>query len=122
MLAGRIGDLIGRKRVFIGGLALFTAASAWCGLSPSQGMQVGGALGLAVLATLAASRTRTMAATGVARQVALTSGYHIAFLVASGIAAAGLVLALAVLRREPAAGPDTAEAPVADRAMQPQLR
>jgi EmrB/QacA subfamily drug resistance transporter len=36
LLAGRLGDLIGRKKVFIGGLALFTAASALCGLADDQ--------------------------------------------------------------------------------------
>ena len=41
LLAGRLGDLIGRKRVFTTGLALFLAASALCGLASSQGMLIG---------------------------------------------------------------------------------
>ncbi|MGW7684391.1 MFS transporter [Kribbella sp. NPDC054772] len=57
LLAGRIGDLIGSKRVFVAGLGLFTAASLLCGLAPNaevliagrflQG--VGGALASAVI-------------------------------------------------------------------------
>ena len=41
LLAGRLGDLIGRKRVFTVGLAVFVAASALCGLAQSQEMLIG---------------------------------------------------------------------------------
>ena len=40
LLAGRLGDLIGRKRVFLAGVVVFTAASALCGIAPSQGMLI----------------------------------------------------------------------------------
>ncbi|MFL5862223.1 MAG: DHA2 family efflux MFS transporter permease subunit [Solirubrobacteraceae bacterium] len=41
LLAGRLGDLLGRKRVFLTGLTVFTAASAVCGLADSQAVLVG---------------------------------------------------------------------------------
>src|SRR5213596_3004409 len=41
LLAGRIGDLLGRKRVFLVGLAIFVGASVLCGLSFAQPMLIG---------------------------------------------------------------------------------
>src|SRR5436190_10233384 len=41
LLAGRLGDLIGRRTIFLAGLAVFTAASLACGLAQSQGVLVG---------------------------------------------------------------------------------
>jgi EmrB/QacA subfamily drug resistance transporter len=44
LLAGRLGDLVGRKRIFLSGLVLFTAASILCGVADSQAMLIGARL------------------------------------------------------------------------------
>ena len=57
LLAGRLGDLVGRKRVFLSGVGVFTLASMLCGIAPSQGLLiaarflqgVGGALAVSVI-------------------------------------------------------------------------
>ena len=41
LLAGRLGDLIGRKRVFLGGVVTFTVASLLCGVAPTEGVLIG---------------------------------------------------------------------------------
>jgi len=61
--------------------------------------QVGGALGLAVLSTLAASRTSCLLGDGVQRQQALVEGFQLAFVVAAALLAVGAVLTAALLRR-----------------------
>jgi EmrB/QacA subfamily drug resistance transporter len=70
-------------------------------------VQVGGALGLAVLATLATTRTGHALAAGDAAPAALTEGYRLAFLIAAGLVVAALGVALTLLRpaRAPAAAP-----------------
>src|ERR1700734_2185327 len=40
LLAGRMGDLVGRKRVFLTGLVMFTAASVLCGVAQDQAMLI----------------------------------------------------------------------------------
>jgi len=59
---------------------------------------MGGALGLAILASLAASRTDDLIASGEDQLVALNSGYHVAFLLGAIFAAAAAALAAALLR------------------------
>jgi EmrB/QacA subfamily drug resistance transporter len=66
--------------------------------------QIGGALGLAVLAALAAARTDHRLAAGHSQPAALTSGYHLAFLVAAGLLAAATAVAAVLLRRRTRAG------------------
>jgi EmrB/QacA subfamily drug resistance transporter len=73
-------------------------------------VQVGGAIGLAVLATLATERTDTLRADGEAFASALNSGYHLAYLIGVGLVAAGIVIAALVLRSpEPMAGAEGAQ-------------
>jgi MFS family permease len=60
--------------------------------------QVGGALGLAVLATLATTRTGTLQAHGASTAAALTSGYHLAFTIAAILVLVAIGLGLALLQ------------------------
>jgi EmrB/QacA subfamily drug resistance transporter len=61
--------------------------------------QVGGALGLAVLATLATTHTNGLLAQGETAVEAMNSGYRLAFGVAAGLVAVAVVLAVTVLRQ-----------------------
>ncbi|OKI31413.1 MFS transporter [Saccharothrix sp. CB00851] len=61
--------------------------------------QVGMAVGVAVLSTLAAARTGEELASGVTEPAALTAGYHVAFTVAASLLAAAFAVALIVLRK-----------------------
>ena len=70
--------------------------------------QVGGALGLAVLATLSATRSENLIDGGEATaSSALTSGYHLAFLIGAGLVVAALVVAVTVLQPEELAGSES---------------
>jgi len=68
--------------------------------------QIGGAVGLAVLATLATSRTDALLAQGESMSAALNGGYHVAYLVGAALVAVAVVVTLAVLR--PAEAPEMA--------------
>ena len=59
---------------------------------------MGGALGLAVLASIAASRTANLLAAGEERLAALTGGYHVAFFVGALFAAAAAAIGGLLLR------------------------
>jgi EmrB/QacA subfamily drug resistance transporter len=60
--------------------------------------QVGGALGLAVLATLSTTHTSALRAQGASNAVALTSGYHLAFTIAAALVLAAIAIGLVALR------------------------
>jgi hypothetical protein len=91
----------------VAGTALFGLASLAGGLAPNAGTLVGAALGIAVLSALATSRSSSLLASHAPRAVALTSGFHLALLVASVFLAAAAVIALraANTRGEPTGEP-----------------
>lgn len=94
-------------------LAMSGATPAEAGLASglvNTTVQVGGALGLAVVATLAATRTGDHLAAGASQAVALTDGYRLAFLIGAGCVAAAIALAIAVLPRAGHAPAHSAEA------------
>ncbi|MER7572321.1 MFS transporter [Streptomyces sp. NPDC126514] len=131
LLAGRLGDLVGRKRMFTAGLALFTVASVLCGVATSPGMLVaaravqgvGGAMTTAVVLGMLVSlfpepreQARAIAvfsavgaaggALGTFLGGALTEalGWHWIFLINLPIGVVAWVAAVRVLDREPGAG------------------
>src|SRR5215207_4140601 len=96
LLAGRLGDLLGRKRVFLAGVAFFTVASAACGLAEDQLVLIaarvlqglGGAIATAVIIALIVTdfprpdeRVRAMGA----YMFVVTSGGSLGLLLGGGI-------------------------------------
>jgi len=92
LLSGRVADLLGRRRTFVLGLALFTAASLSCGLSFSPEMLVASravqGLGAAIIAPAALSIITTIFEEGPERDRAVAAWTA----VAAGGGAAGLLL------------------------------
>ena len=81
---------------------------------------MGGALGLAVLASLAAARTEGLTASGASTQVALNGGYQAAFLVGAIFALAACVIGAWFCRTQ--AAPATPDPHAADATIQPRAR
>ncbi len=86
LLAGRLGDLLGRRRLFLIGVALFTVASTLCGLAPTEatltaarfvqgiGAAVVSSMVLGILVTLFENRQETARAMSVYAFVASAGG------------------------------------------------
>jgi DHA2 family methylenomycin A resistance protein-like MFS transporter len=130
LAAGRFGDLLGHKRIFIAGLAVFAAASVWCAVAPTAGwlitaravQGVGAACELpATLAILShtfttpAARARAIGIWSAVAGLSLVAGpllggwlvdaagWQSVFLLNAPVAVATGVLAVAVVRERPPA-------------------
>jgi predicted MFS family arabinose efflux permease len=82
-------------------LAMADAAPADTGLASglaNVSMQMGAAIGIAVLASISTSRTSALRAGGVGRNAALAGGYHVGYLIATGCIVAAFILAAVVLK------------------------
>jgi EmrB/QacA subfamily drug resistance transporter len=105
-----IGIGVGTSFPAIMTLAMSGATPSDAGLASglvNTSMQVGGAIGLAVLATLSTERTETLVDDGTSHLQALASGYHLAYFVGAALAAIAAAIAIFVLR---APGPAVAPA------------
>jgi hypothetical protein len=85
-------------------LAMSSATPSDAGLASglvNTTLQVGGAIGLAVLATLATDRTQSLLGDGESMASALTSGYHVSFWIGAGLVVAAIAVAVTVLQAVP---------------------
>jgi EmrB/QacA subfamily drug resistance transporter len=95
--------------VLVGGFGLAITALTGLGMSTARPddaglasglfnttQQVGAAVGVAVLSTLATTRSDSLAAAGLGREAAMTSGFHFAFAVGAGVLIAAMVTAAAL--------------------------
>ena len=74
-------------------------------------LQVGGALGLAVLATLSTAETARLRESGESALSALNGGYHLAYLIGAGLILAAIAVAVSVLQGERRASATAAKSP-----------
>jgi EmrB/QacA subfamily drug resistance transporter len=88
-------------------LAMSSATPSDAGLASgliNTTTQVAGAIGLAVLATLATDRTKGLLADGESKAAALNGGYHLAYLIGAALIGVALAFAVGLLRSPAAAG------------------
>ena len=114
-----IGIGIGFAYVPITIAALAGVQAAEAGLASgliNTSQQIGGALGIAALSTIATTRTSNAVTTGSALPDALVHGFTGAFVVGAIIAAVGIVASLTLIRRDELEQPDTVAEPAYDLA------
>jgi EmrB/QacA subfamily drug resistance transporter len=114
-----IGIGIGFSFVPISIAALAGVQPAEAGLASgliNTSQQIGGALGIAALSTIAASNTEDAVSTGSALPTALVDGFTAAFVAGAIIAALGIVAAATLIRRDELAQPEEAGEPAFDLA------
>jgi len=93
------------------GIALSDVAPAEAGLVSgftNVSVQMGGSIGIALLASVAAGRTAGLLTKHVVRSEALGNGFHLAFVVASGLTTFALVVAAVLLRKHGGVAPTMA--------------
>src|SRR5262245_45977003 len=91
LLAGRVGDLVGRKRVFVAGLAIFTAASLACGLSFGQPMLIAARFVQGIGGAVSSAVILAMIVTMFPEPIERAKAFGIFSFIASAGAAVGLI-------------------------------
>ncbi len=107
-----VGTGVGTAFPALAALAMSGATPSDAGLASglvNTTVQVGAAVGLAVLATMSATRSEGLIGNGESTAAALTGGYHLAFLIGAVLVAVAIAVAVTVLEPEPRADVDTAD-------------
>src|SRR5262249_61199621 len=89
LLGGRAGDLLGRRRMFIAGLLVFSVASLAGGLAPTAGLLIAARLGQGIGAAMAGPSTIALVATTFTEPAARVRAMALLSAVATGGVAVG---------------------------------